>query len=74
MAKNFEEQTQEVIFTLAHRDTETTIYWYLDGSFIATTDTFHQISLQPLPGTYVLTAVDQDGNEITERITVEKAS
>ena len=74
LAKNFEEQTQEVIFTLAHRDTETSIYWYLDGSFITTTETFHQISLQPLPGTHILTAVDQDGNEITERITVEKAS
>ncbi|RDK88611.1 penicillin-binding protein 1C [Marinirhabdus gelatinilytica] len=74
LAKNFEEQTQDVIFKIAHRNPDTTVYWYLDGSFITTTETFHEISLQPLPGAYTLTAIDQDGNEIQERFMVERAS
>lgn len=73
LSRNFEEQTQDVIFQIAHRNPETKIYWYLDGSFIATTETFHQIALRPFPGEYVLTAVDRDGNEISQRVAVEKA-
>ncbi|QIE60006.1 penicillin-binding protein 1C [Rasiella rasia] len=74
LAKNFEEQTQEVVFKIAHRNTETKIYWYLDGSFIAATETFHEIALQPLQGEYTLTAVDQDGNEINQKVIIENAS
>jgi penicillin-binding protein 1C len=74
LAKNFEEQTQDVIFKIAHRNPETKVYWYLDGRFITTTETFHEIALQPLPGEYLLTAMDQDGNEIKQRIAVERAS
>lgn len=74
LAKNFEEQTQDVIFKIAHRNPETKVYWYLDGSFITTTETFHEIALQPLSGEYVLMAVDQEGNEIKQRVVVEKAS
>ena len=74
LAKNLEEQTQDVIFNIAHRNTDTKIYWYLDGSFITTTEDFHEIAVQPLPGQYMLTAIDQEGNEVSRNITIEKAS
>jgi penicillin-binding protein 1C len=74
LAKNFEEQTNEVIFKLAHRSPETKVYWYLDNRFVATTETFHQLALQPPPGEYQLTVVDQEGNEMTQKIVVENAS
>ncbi|MEZ4857444.1 MAG: penicillin-binding protein 1C [Flavobacteriaceae bacterium] len=74
LPKNFDETINEVIFTLAHRDTETTVYWYLDAKFIGTTHTFHELAFLPKPGNYVLTAVDDKGNEIKQQIAITLAS
>ncbi|MEZ4778009.1 MAG: penicillin-binding protein 1C [Flavobacteriaceae bacterium] len=74
LPKNFDETINEVIFTLAHRDTETTVYWYLDQQFIGKTQTFHELAFQPKPGNYVLTAVDQEGNEVKQQISISLAS
>jgi len=74
LAKDFDSSVNEVIFQLAHRNPESKIYWYLDSSFVGVTDTFHELALQPLPGEYILTAVDQEGNEVKQRIEIARAS
>jgi penicillin-binding protein 1C len=74
LSKDFDTGVNEVIFQLAHRTPETKIYWYLDSTFIGVTETFHELALQPLPGEYVLTAVDQEGNEVKQRVEIERAS
>ena len=38
------------------------------------TDTFHEIALQPVPGKFVLTVVDQEGNQIHRKLEVAVAS
>lgn len=74
LAKNFDENTNEVIFKLAHRTPETTVYWYLDDTFIGTTETFHELAVVPKPGGYVLTATDQNGNSLKQNIVIEVAT
>lgn len=74
LPKNFDETINEVVFTLAHRNTETKVYWYLNNLFIGSTQTFHEIALQPKPGEYLLTAVDEEGNEIKQQISISLAS
>lgn len=74
LPKDFNEEINEVIFTLAHRDPETTVYWYLDSNYMGTTETFHELAVAPKPGNYVLTAVDQNGNEIRQAIEISRAS
>ncbi|MEL6811678.1 MAG: penicillin-binding protein 1C [Bacteroidota bacterium] len=74
LARNFDNAINEVVFQLAHRSPETKVYWYLDESFIGVTQDFHELALQPLPGEYLLTAVDQAGNEIKQKLIIEKAS
>jgi len=74
LAKNFDENTNEVIFKLAHRTPETTVYWYLDDTFIGTTETFHELAVVPKPGGYVLTATDQNGNSLQQNIVIEVAT
>jgi len=74
LPKNFDENVNEVIFKLAHRSPETTVFWYLDSKYIGKTDTFHELAVSPKPGIYLLTAVDQDGNEVREQIEVKPAS
>ncbi len=74
LAKDFDANVNEVVFKLAHRSTETKVYWYLDQTFIGVTETFHDIAIQPMPGNYLLTAVDQEGNEVKQLVEISKAS
>ena len=74
LAKNFDAQVNEVIFKLAHRAPETKVYWYLDEQFIGATETFHELALAPRPGTYILSATDQQGNAVRQQIEITKAS
>lgn len=70
LPKNFDENVNEVIFKLAHRSPETTVFWYLDSKYIGKTETFHELAVSPNPGKYLLTAVDQGGNELREWIEI----
>lgn len=72
LPKNFDENVNEVIFKLAHRSPENTVYWYLDSEYIGKTETFHELAVSPKPGNYILTVVDNDGNEMKENIEVER--
>ena len=71
LPKNFKEQTNPVVFKLAHRNPETTVYWYIDKKFIEATQTFHEITYQPEPGEHLLTVTDQQGNSLSRRIEIE---
>ncbi|MFC7356254.1 penicillin-binding protein 1C [Jejudonia soesokkakensis] len=74
LSKNFDETTNEVIFKLAHRTPETTVYWYLDNTFIGSTQSFHELALAPKPGNYIVTATDQNGNTIKQKVEISMAS
>lgn len=74
LAKHFNEDLNEVIFKLAHRTPEATVYWYLDEQFIGSTETFHEIAIAPKSGSYTLTATDQDGNELKQQVEISTAS
>lgn len=74
LAKDFNEHLNDIIFKVAHRAEATKLYWYLDSNFIGMTETFHELSLQPLPGDYLLTVVDQEGNELKQMVTIARAS
>jgi penicillin-binding protein 1C len=57
-------QLSSVIFHAAHRMPETEVYWHIDGQFVGTTKTFHQLALQPAVGKHTLTLVDKVGNRV----------
>lgn len=74
LPKNFDENVNEVIFKLAHRSPETNVFWYLDSNYIGKTETFHELPVSPKSGKYLLTAVDENGNELHEFIEIKSAS
>ena len=74
LPKDFDEMTNQVIFRLAHRSPETTVFWYLDQDYIGKTETFHELALAPQPGTYTLSATDLEGNEVRQKIEITRAS
>ncbi|MEQ3655674.1 MAG: penicillin-binding protein 1C [Dokdonia sp.] len=67
---DFDEMRNEVILKVAHSNPDTTLYWYLDDTFVGSTTSFHELAVLPSPGRYVLTIVDSEGNEISKPLEV----
>lgn len=59
-----------VIFKLAHRHPQNTVYWSLDDKFIGSTTEYHQMALNPESGPHSLTLVDQKGETLTIKFTI----
>ena len=51
----------KTVFKAAHRKPKTLIYWHLDNEYLGSTETFHELELQPKGGRHRLTLVDENG-------------
>jgi penicillin-binding protein 1C len=51
----------EVIFQLAHRNDAATVYWHIDGAYIASTRKNHSLALRPSEGRHRLMVIDENG-------------
>jgi len=60
-----------VIFKLAHRNTQATVYWSLDGRYIGSTTQLHQMELRPDQGLHKLNLVDQNGESLNLKFSIE---
>jgi penicillin-binding protein 1C len=49
------------IFKAAHKNTEATLFWYLDKEYIGSTQKYHQLSVLPQKGKHELTITDNFG-------------
>ncbi|TNE67319.1 MAG: penicillin-binding protein 1C [Bacteroidetes bacterium] len=56
----------KTVFQVAHRIPETTVYWHLDGRYLGSTTTFHEMALQPPIGAHTLTLVDAQGFRVEQ--------
>jgi penicillin-binding protein 1C len=70
LPKDFNEQTNELVFRLAHSIANTKVFWYLDADFVGTTQTFHEMALRPSKGEHVVTVVDEFGNELKRQFEI----
>ena len=70
LPKNFEGNTNEVVFKLAHAKTKTKVFWYVDDEFVKQTSDFHEIAVKPKPGVHKITVVDEVGNDAVIWITI----
>lgn len=59
-----------MISNAAHRQTGVRIFWHLDNQYLGQTREFHQMALNPSPGTHELTLVDANGNNAKVKFTV----
>lgn len=62
---------QRVIFEIAHRNPQKTIYWTLNERFLGQTRHNHQMPIDVEKGVYNLRCVDEDGVELMRRIVVQ---
>lgn len=68
----FDGKVNEVVLKIAHSKPQANIFWYLNSEYLGTTDTFHEIGIRPKPGKYVITAIDEQGNEIKRNLEIRK--
>lgn len=70
LPKDFDGNTNPLILKIAHSKPETSIFWYLNETFIGTTKGIHEIAISPQEGEYKMTAVDAFGNETTRLLKI----
>ena len=59
-----------LVFSAAHRNQSEIIHWHLDGTYLGSTHTFHEMESRPPPGLRTLTLVDSSGRTLVRRFTV----
>jgi len=55
-----------VLFQVAHRSPNSTVYWHLDGEYVGFTKNTHQLSLKAGSGGHSITLVDDRGQILTQ--------
>jgi len=53
-----------VVFKVAHKQPNITVYWHLDGKYLDSTIGTHEMSLSPDKGKHFLSLVDENGESI----------
>jgi len=52
------------VFKAAHKNSEASLFWYLDGEYQGETKKFHQLSLLPGAGKHELSITDNFGESV----------
>ena len=66
--------TSSTLFQVAHRIPSSTVYWHLDGTFIGSTHRSHKLSLTPSAGEHILVLVDNHGEILERKFSVQAIS
>ncbi len=60
----------KTVFTATHKNSNAKLFWHLDDNYIATTEHFHQLALEPQAGKHIITIVDEDGNSVSRNFEI----
>ncbi len=72
LPKGFDGKKNEVVFKIAHTNPEIRVFWYIDNQYIGTTKEFHEMPILADKGKYIITVLDEKGNELKRRIEIHK--
>ncbi len=72
LTKDFDEQKQGIILKLVHTNYDAKVFWYLNETYLGTTENLHEIEIKPKAGKYIITALDEFGNEMQRKIEVKE--
>ena len=63
LPKDFNGKKNELILKIAVSNPQTKVFWYVNEKYIGETQDIHEMAVLPKPGKYVLTVIDEFGNE-----------
>ncbi len=72
LPKDFDGNTNELVLKVAHSKPETTVFWYLDETYVGSTKDIHDMAIIPKEGNHIITIVDQYGNEARRNINISE--
>lgn len=72
LPKGFDEKTNELVLKVAHSLNKVTLFWYLDKDYLGKTTDIHEMSILPTYGKYLITVVDDLGNELKQWIEISE--
>ena len=64
LTKNVKGEQNSAVFEIAHIKSDTEVYWYMDDEFLGATKNFHELAISGKKGKRLITAVDEDGNDV----------
>lgn len=70
--KDISGRGQMIVFRIAHRDRNATVFWTINDDYLGQTQGNHEMPVSVAPGTYSLHCVDDSGRELVRRFTVEE--
>ncbi|WMI68763.1 penicillin-binding protein 1C [Mangrovimonas sp. YM274] len=70
LPKDFDGTTNELILQIAHSKPESTVFWYLDETYIGQTETLHEMAILPSNGEHLITVMDEFGTQTQRKITI----
>ncbi len=71
LTKQLDGTLGNIVFELAHRHPSSHVYWHLGGDYVGETSGIHRMALSPARGEHTVTVVDEAGNSLALRFTVE---
>ncbi|MEW4922271.1 penicillin-binding protein 1C [Algibacter sp. 2305UL17-15] len=72
LPKDFDGQTNDLILKIAHSKPESTVFWYVDETYIGSTKDIHELGVKPRQGKHMITVVDEFGNEAKRRFVISE--
>ncbi|NOR28954.1 MAG: penicillin-binding protein 1C [Lutibacter sp.] len=70
LTKNFEGNYNSLLLKIVHSTPNIKVFWYLNNKFIGQTKNIHEIETLPKKGKYLITAIDELGNEINRGVEI----
>ncbi len=68
LPKGLDEEIQPVVLKVAHRSTQSTVYWHMDDEYLGETLFIHNMEIKPSEGKHYLTLIDDQGNVLNKWI------
>ena len=69
LTKDFNGTTQPLVMKVANSQTRNEVFWYMNNVYLGSTKDFHEMTISPKSGNYIIHVIDQFGNE--DRISLD---
>lgn len=72
LPKDFNGKTNDLVLKIAHSKPETTVFWYVDETYVGSTKDIHELAIIPKQGKHLITVVDEFGIEAKRWIEISE--
>lgn len=71
LTKGFSGEKNNLFLKAVHSNRDIKLFWYVDETFIGTTQSIHDMEVLPKKGLHLITVIDEFGNEICREIEIK---